>query len=48
VPYSDQNAHDRSRNEAVEPIHQPTVAGNELACVLGVEPALDRGFREIA
>ena len=38
----------RGRNEAVEPVHQAAMAGNELACVLGVELALDRGFREIA
>ena len=41
-------ARSRGRNEAVEPVHQAAVAGNELACVLGVELALDRGLREVA
>ncbi len=48
VGNSDQCARGRGRNEAVEPIHQPAMAWDELARVLGVELALDRGLREIA
>src|SRR5215213_10107652 len=32
----------------IEPIHQAAMAGNELARVLGIEAALDRGFEQIA
>src|SRR6185295_1402055 len=32
----------------VEPVHQPAMTRDQMARVLGVEPALDRGFQEIA
>src|SRR5262245_63690240 len=44
-----QQARERRRgNETIEPVHQPAMARNELARVLGAEPALERGFQQIS
>ena len=42
------HADKRRRPEAVEPIHHAAMTGNELACILGAELALDPGFEQIA
>ena len=34
-------------HEAVEPVHQPAVAGNEMARILGAEAAFDGGFEQV-
>ena len=45
---SDQAADERRRPETVEPVHHAAMAGNEMACILGAELALDPGFEQIA
>src|SRR5690242_749555 len=39
---------DRGSDEAVDPVHHPAVAGNELAGILGAEATLHGGFEQIA
>src|SRR5262245_60884295 len=45
---SDQRGHDTCRDEAIEPVHQPAVTGDKVARILGAEPALEKGFEEVA
>ena len=40
----DQRGRGRSRNEAVQPVHQAAVPGNQMAGVLDARTALERGF----
>ena len=41
-------ASDRSRPKTIQPIHQPTVARNQMAGILGAEPALEERFEQIS
>src|ERR1700688_3939513 len=45
---SDRAANKRCAPETIETIHHATMTGNELACILGTEPAFDPGFEKIA
>src|SRR5674476_347735 len=45
---SDQAADERGGPKAIEPIHHAAMTGNELACILGTELALDPGLQQIA
>src|ERR1700739_2972775 len=35
-------------HQAVEPVHEPAMARDDVAGIFHTEPALDRGFEEIA
>ncbi len=45
---AEQRDEQRGGDEAVEPVHDAAMAGDELAGILDAEAALDRGFEEIA
>ena len=45
---ADQRSRETAADEAVEPVHQAAMAGNECAGVLGAEPPLDRRFEQVA
>src|SRR6516165_4775659 len=44
----DQGCHAGGGKETIQAIHQPAVAGNNMARILDPEPALDAGFQEVA
>src|SRR5205823_2171817 len=41
---ADQRRHGAGCDETVEPVHQPAMAGNEMARILGAESALEKRF----
>src|SRR5665811_308226 len=42
------SSHDHGRDESVEAIHQPAMAGDDVAGVLDAETPFHRGLQEIA
>src|SRR6185437_1704997 len=48
MTHADKQRSQGGKDESIEPIHQSSMAGNEMTCVLGAEAALDRRFKQVA